>query len=592
MADIGLIGIGLVGSALAARFRQAGRTVIGFDRRPEASVALAAVGGTVATSAAEVAQNAATVVLSLPHSDAVESVVAVMGPALAGGTVIDTTTGDPDRTEALGERLAGQGIDYLDATIIGSSRLVREGQAVVAAGGRADVFRRCTDLLDTFAAREFHVGPWGSGARMKLVVNLVLGLNRAILAEGLAFAGASGFDPTLALEVLRSGAAYSRVMDAKGRRMIDRDFTPEARLSQHHKDVRLILAAAKRVGLDLPLSAVHDELLTHLDEHGLGDFDNSAIIRAYDGGRGPEMEYRTLGRTGLSVSVLAFGAGPVSGLMTGDDMDAQLATLRRALARGINWIDTAAGYGQGKSEVNLGRALRELDAPADLHIATKVRLTAGDLGDIGGAVRRSVEGSLSRLGLPGVTVLQLHNGLTAERDAEPFSITPADVLEPGGVLDAFADLRAAGLVRFLGLTGTGQPAAQREAIHSGGFDTLQVPYHVLNPSAGQPVPVEFTETDYGQIITDAAAERMGVFAIRVFAGGALLGREPSSHTRTTPFFPLALYERDRQRAGGLSKADALRFVLGDPRVHAALIGFGAPAHVDELVDLTSGAPTA
>lgn len=302
------------------------------------------------------------------------------------------------------------------------------------------------------------------------------------------------------------------------------------------------------------------------------------------------MIYRTLGRTGLRVSALAFGAGPVSGLMTGDDHAAQVATLRRGIDRGINWIDTAPGYGQGTSETNLGRALRELRTGDGVHIATKVRVTANDLGDIVGAVRRSVERSLNRLGRSSVTLLQLHNGLTAHRDDEPFSITPADVLGPGGVLAALRETQAAGLVSYIGLTGTGQPAAMREVVRSGGFDTIQVPYNVLNPSAGRLMDDSFAETDYGNIIADCANQRMGVFAIRVFAGGALLGQEPSAHTRKTPFFPLALYERDRERARGLAgtgslKEAAIRFVLKDERVHAAIVGFGSAEQVGEVCDV-------
>jgi 3-hydroxyisobutyrate dehydrogenase-like beta-hydroxyacid dehydrogenase len=282
VADVGLIGVGLVGSALAGRFRLAGLSVVGYDRRPEARQGLAAAGDLVTDSALAVAAAAPVVVLSLPDSDSVEAVVREAERALSGRTVVDTTTGDPDRTAALGARLKGIGVDYLDATIVGSSRLVREGQAVVVAGGEPGVFRGCAGLLDTFAAHEFHVGPWGSGARMKLVVNLVLGLHRAVLAEGLAFARASGFDLALTLDVLKSGAAYSRVMDAKGRKMIDGDFAPEARLGQHHKDVRLILEAATRAGVELPLSRLHDQLLGEVAARGLGGLDNSAIIRAFD----------------------------------------------------------------------------------------------------------------------------------------------------------------------------------------------------------------------------------------------------------------------------------------------------------------------
>jgi aryl-alcohol dehydrogenase-like predicted oxidoreductase len=307
------------------------------------------------------------------------------------------------------------------------------------------------------------------------------------------------------------------------------------------------------------------------------------------------MRYRTLGRTGLRVSALAFGAGPVSGLMTGDDHAAQIAVLRRAVELGVNWIDTAAGYGQGKSEANLGRALREIGAK-DVHLATKVRLTADQLDDVRGAVRRSVEGSLERLGVAFVALVQLHNGLTARRDDEPNSITPADVLDPGGVRNAFQELQADGLVRHLGLTATGQPAAVRTVVRSGGFDTIQVPYHLLNQSAGRAMPAGFPETDYGNVIADAAERNLGIFAIRVFAGGALLDQEPSPHTLRTPFFPLALYERDRTQARQLAPAGrslkeaAIRFVLDDARVHSAIIGFAGPQHVEELARLLD-APT-
>ena len=210
-----------------------------------------------------------------------EEVIGHIETVLPGRIVIDTTTGDPDRTGAIGGRLNRLGIPYVDATIAGSSQQVRDGNVVVMAGGDAEALRPCESIFHCFAAKWFHVGPWGSGASMKLVVNLVLGLNRAVLAEGLALAKASGFDPALALEVLQAGAAYSRVMDNKGPKMIAGDFSAEARLSQHHKDVQLILKAAKEKGIELPLSILHKRLLSELNERGFGECDNSAIIRAF-----------------------------------------------------------------------------------------------------------------------------------------------------------------------------------------------------------------------------------------------------------------------------------------------------------------------
>lgn len=276
MADIAIIGVGLVGSALAERFQAAGLSVVGYDCRRDATQGIPS-----AESALAAALQARIVVLSLPDSSVVEEVIREIEPGLAMKIVVDTTTGDPERTAALARRLEDVNIPYVDATIVGSSKDVREGKVVVMAGGQTAVVRECEPLFRCFASKWFHLGPCGSGSRMKLVVNLVLGLNRAVLAEGLSFAKVLGLDPKTALEVMRASSTYSRVMDTKGEKMIAGDFTPEARLSQHHKDVRLILAAAERAGGTLPLSQLHERLLTELEAQGFGDRDNSAIIRAF-----------------------------------------------------------------------------------------------------------------------------------------------------------------------------------------------------------------------------------------------------------------------------------------------------------------------
>jgi aryl-alcohol dehydrogenase-like predicted oxidoreductase len=308
------------------------------------------------------------------------------------------------------------------------------------------------------------------------------------------------------------------------------------------------------------------------------------------------MMYRTLGRTGVRVSAVSFGAGPVSGLMTGADHAAQLATVRRAVEVGINWFDTAAGYGDGRSEANLGRVLAELGVADRVHVATKVRLPPEMPADVAGYVRRSVEASLGRLRLSRVRLLQLHNGITANRGDEPASFAPADVLER--VVGAFHRVRDEGLADFVGLTGTGHADALREVVGSGAFDAMQVPFNVLNPSAGVPGAAD-GEADYGDVIGVAAARGMGVFAIRVFAGGALLDRPPSAHTLTTPFFPLALYERDLERARRLRERVAgrlpmpevaVRFALSHPAVSSAIVGFGSPDHVDEVARMRLDVP--
>jgi len=280
---VGLVGLGLLGSALAERLLAADFRVVGCDLDPERVRHFEGLGGVAAADAADIARLCPRVLFSLPTSEIAASVAAEIAPSLVpNAVVIDTTTGHPRQMEEIARLLADRGAAYVDATVAGSSQQAREGNVIVMAGGDGAVIDRCRDLFATFAREVFAVGPVGSGARMKLVVNLVLGLNRAVLAEGLAFARACGFNPADALRILAAGPAYSRAMDVKGEKMLRGDFTPQARLSQHLKDVRLILAEGAEVGARLPLSEVHRLLLEEVEAAGLGDADNSAIFRAFE----------------------------------------------------------------------------------------------------------------------------------------------------------------------------------------------------------------------------------------------------------------------------------------------------------------------
>jgi aryl-alcohol dehydrogenase-like predicted oxidoreductase len=312
-----------------------------------------------------------------------------------------------------------------------------------------------------------------------------------------------------------------------------------------------------------------------------------------------DMEYRALGSTGLCISPISFGAGPVSQLLVGDRYEVQRATILSALDAGINWFDTAATYGDGQSETNLGRTLADLSEGRQTHVATKVRLTTNDLTQIGSSVRNSLAASLRRLRLECVTLLQIHNSITAEAGSQPTSITPAHVLAPGGVLETLQCLQREGLVQHLGLTGLGEYAALAEVIDSGAFATIQIPYNLLNPSAGQDVSSDFSEANYGNLITRCGQRGMGVFAIRVLAGGALAGQPPSPHTRKTPFFPLDLYQRDCRLAEQLESvlpADlrreeaAVRFALSHPHVTSAIVGLASSEQVAEAVRFADAGP--
>lgn len=311
------------------------------------------------------------------------------------------------------------------------------------------------------------------------------------------------------------------------------------------------------------------------------------------------MKYRALGNTGLSVSEIAFGAGPVSGLMTDGSLDDRRAVIARAVELGVNWFDTAAGYGAGKSEAHLGEVLSTLPTSRPVHIATKVRLLIDRETDLRPLVVASFRESLQRLRMPKVSLLQVHNSITPRRGDEPTSLTPEDVLAPHGILPALEDLRAEGLVDHFGLTGIGNPDALRLVLQSRRFATIQAPFHLLNPSALLRTTWGFREPDYGGFLNDAADLGMGLFAIRAYAAGALLCAPPSAHTLRTPFFPLPLYERDAARAAQLAqdlgslaslREYALRFVLSQADFSAAILGFGLPEHVDEAVRISQLGP--
>jgi 3-hydroxyisobutyrate dehydrogenase-like beta-hydroxyacid dehydrogenase len=284
-SPVGVIGLGLMGTALTQRLLEGGYSVYVYNRTREKATPLLDCGAVWSDNPVTQADR---VLISLYTTDVVEQVLTQLAAALRPGKVlIDTTTGEPDATAALGQRLAGQGVEYLDAPLSGSSVQTRRGEVTAIVGGRRETLDACRDLFDLIAAKTLHVGPWGSGAKMKLVTNLVLGLNRAALAEGLAFADTIGLKMEDALAVLIDSVAYSRTMETKGAKMVTGDFRTQAKLAQHLKDVRLILDAAARGDLQLPLASLHSQLLEQLESEGLGELDNSAIIRAYTGERGP-----------------------------------------------------------------------------------------------------------------------------------------------------------------------------------------------------------------------------------------------------------------------------------------------------------------
>ncbi|MCH8120545.1 MAG: NAD(P)-dependent oxidoreductase [Planctomycetes bacterium] len=282
-AKIGLVGLGLVGTAMAERLLAEQFEVVGFDIDSTKCEHLEQLGGKALGSPAKVAEQVERVVLSLPDTDVVLQVVEGSGGILEAKTlpryIIDTTTGEPDETAALAQRLARRGIHFLDAPFSGSSRQVRDKEVIFMVGGDNKAFEECKDIFDALGEKVFYVGESGNGSKAKLASNLILGLNRLTLAEGLVFASKLGLDAQGFLELLKVTPAYSAAMDVKGKKMLDGDFTAQARLRQHHKDVSIILKYAEKAGQELPLSRVHLDVLKKAIDAGDGDLDNSAVIR-------------------------------------------------------------------------------------------------------------------------------------------------------------------------------------------------------------------------------------------------------------------------------------------------------------------------
>ena len=281
-SDVGLIGVGLLGSAIAERLIKSDVCVIGFDTDPACRERLVALGGTACSEAANVFTQCDVFFLSLPTSEVVRGLVVDNVQFIsANSTIVDTTTGNPEDVIETSRLLAEQHVHYMEATIAGSSEQVQSGAGAMFVGGEEAVVRKYEPLLSKILEKHFYVGPVGCASRFKLVHNLLLGLHRAVLAEGLNFAEALDFDPTTTLQILQQTPAVSGVMPTKGPKMLERNYAAQARLSQHLKDVRLILKESRRVGARVPLSEMHRRLLEEAEQLGFGSADNSAVMEVY-----------------------------------------------------------------------------------------------------------------------------------------------------------------------------------------------------------------------------------------------------------------------------------------------------------------------
>ena len=311
------------------------------------------------------------------------------------------------------------------------------------------------------------------------------------------------------------------------------------------------------------------------------------------------MEMRVFGRTGMQLPVLGFGCGAIGGLMVrGDPLD-QERTIARAIAAGVRYFDTAVVYGNGESEKNLGRILQGRK-PADVAVGTKVRLLSADFGRIADAVAKSLEGSLARLRRDQVDILHLHNAITENGGGESLSVR--QVLDD--VVPAFERMRQQGKMRFLGLTAVGDTAALHQVIDSRAFDSAQVVYNILNPSAAVGLPASYPAQDYGRLFDHTGAAGTGVIAIRVLAGGALSGsleRHPIASPPPAPIGSAVSYDADVMRArrlmplveeglaASLTEA-ATRFALSHPAIGTILVGMATPQQFEDSLAAVQKGP--
>jgi aryl-alcohol dehydrogenase-like predicted oxidoreductase len=317
------------------------------------------------------------------------------------------------------------------------------------------------------------------------------------------------------------------------------------------------------------------------------------------------MEQRALGRTGLRVSRLGYGAGAVGGLMVRGTSAEQTRAIAHALDVGITYFDTAPGYGDGRSEENLGRALGELAAWGRVVVGTKVRLGADDLADPLPAIRRSCEASLRRLGHDTVDLLQLHNQLRRDRDGATTATGAAVPLDEarGAIADALRQLVADGLVAQIGYTGLGDAVAVAAVATSGRYATVQTYYNALNPSAGA-AGAAGEGQDFAGLLDTAAAHGVGAIVIRPLAAGALAGaagRHPNAGDTGTPLDGGPGYARDVARAQALAPLVrelglesplelSLRFVQAHAGVATVIVGYSDLAQLNDAIRWTSRGP--
>jgi len=285
---IGFIGLGIMGSRMAANLCRAGFPVAAWNRTRAKAEALAeAHGATVADTPAAAAEGADAVITMVVDSPEVEAVLfGEQGAARSlreGELAIDMSTIAPSASRAIGGLLRGQGVGFLDAPVSGSSPKAEDGTLTIMAGGEAADFDRARPAFEAMGELIVHAGPQGHGSMVKLINNTVAAVNAATLAEALALGRAAGLDMGALVEVMRASSAASLMLDIKAGPMLEGDYDPLFRLAHMLKDIRHTLAEAEGLGAELGLAKLAEGLYAEADSEGLGDADFAAVFRVVEG---------------------------------------------------------------------------------------------------------------------------------------------------------------------------------------------------------------------------------------------------------------------------------------------------------------------
>jgi 3-hydroxyisobutyrate dehydrogenase-like beta-hydroxyacid dehydrogenase len=282
MKRIGIVGVGLLGSAVASRLLEARFEVVGYDTRPDQLAALGGKGLRPATSLGQVAAGADVVFTILPSLETVDA--AIRGPgglvetAPATTTIVQMSTISPPLTRALGAAAATRGIGFLDAPMSGTSAMVARGDCTIFVAGdraRADA---CRPVFDAIARKTLYIGETGLATLAKLATNLLVGLNTAALAEALVLGAKGGLEPAQLLEILRESAAGSRMLEIRGPLMVSHQFAAQMKAELFLKDFKLMLDEGVRVGAPLPLTSLTQQLTLATVAAGRGGEDLATII--------------------------------------------------------------------------------------------------------------------------------------------------------------------------------------------------------------------------------------------------------------------------------------------------------------------------